>query len=112
METTKLIDTFPEWYLYNNGAIFTTMKDVPNAVTTFPWLGNAAILDTEYIGNRSGDKTVSPLIDRYIKQNSVLLNPVVLTEAQRTMLANILITKFGNKWKRLYAVEQAVYNPI
>lgn len=106
---SKLIDSFPDWYDANNGAIFNTMSGVQGAVEEFPWLENAAILDAEYIGNHSGEKTVSPLVDRFIAHNS---GDLELTENQRIVLASILLNKFRNKWLRLQAVEESEYNPI
>ena len=108
----KLNKCFPEWYLANNGAIFKTLAGLIDATTTFPWLQYAALLDMEYIGNHSGEKTVSPLIDKFIEQNANLTNPYELTENERVALASILKTKFLNKWTRLYAIESAEYNPI
>lgn len=109
---SKLRKSFPEWYNPTYGAIFKTMASRPAASTDFPWLDKASLLDIEYIGNHSGDKTVSPLIDKFIEDNSVLTNPFILTSDQRIVLADILLTKYRNKWSRLYAVESAEYNPI
>lgn len=105
---SRLIDCFPEWDSFG-GSIFTTLASITDA---FPWLQYASLLDLEYIGNHSGEKTVSPLIDKYIKKNENRVNPEELTDLQRLALANILFRKFTNKWTRLYAVEQAEYDPI
>lgn len=107
----KLIDCFPEWDS-SGGSIFTTLASISDARQDFPWLQYASLLDLEYIGNHSGEKTVSPLIDKYIKKNENRVNPEELTNIQRLALANILYRKFTNKWTRLYAVEQAEYDPI
>ena len=64
----KLIDCFPEWDS-SGGSIFTTLASISDARQDFPWLQYASLLDLEYIGNHSGEKTVSPLIDKYIKKN-------------------------------------------
>ena len=110
-KNVKLIDVFPDYYI--GDGIFDALRTI-DSDGDFPWLTISGVLDIEYIGNHSGEKTVGPLIDRFIKMNrdAVQENPYTLTTAQKTSLANILKVKFGNKWKRLYAVEQAEYEPI
>lgn len=110
-KNVKLIDVFPNYYI--GDGIFDALCTI-DSDGDFPWLTFSGVLDIEYIGNHSGEKTVGPLIDRFIKmnRNADQENPYTLTTAQKTSLANILKVKFGNKWKRLYAVEQAEYEPI
>ena len=108
---SKLIKSFPDWY-NETGAIFKAIAGLTGATEEFPWLENAATLDIEYIGNWSGDKTVSPLIDKMIEQNENETNPLVLTSAQKVVLATLIRNKYANKWTRLYAVMNAEYNPI
>ena len=65
----------------------------------FSWLTEdmAGNLDTEYIYLRSGDKSISPLLEH--------------TSLDKT--ASIIVSKFGDKWNRLYdAFITRVYNPI
>lgn len=65
----------------------------------FQWLTEemADDLDTEYLYLRSGDKSISPLLE-----NSSL-----------DKVASIIVSKFGDKWNRLYdAFITRVYNPI
>ena len=65
----------------------------------FQWLTEsmAGDLDTEYIYLRSGDKTISPLLEH--------------TSLEK--VASIIVNKFGDKWNRLYdAFITSVYNPI
>ena len=65
----------------------------------FSWLTEdmAGDLDTEYIYLRSGDKSISPLLE-----HSAL-----------DKVASIIVMKFGDKWNRLYdAFITSVYNPI
>ena len=65
----------------------------------FSWLTEdmAGVLDTEYIYLRSGDKSISPLLE-----HSAL-----------DKVASIIVSKFGDKWNRLYdAFITRVYNPI
>ena len=65
----------------------------------FSWLTEsmASDFDTEYIYLRSGDKSISPLLE-----HSAL-----------DKVASIIVMKFGDKWNRLYdAFITSVYNPI
>lgn len=65
----------------------------------FSWLTESMAddLDTEYIYLRSGDKSISPLLE-----HSAL-----------DKVASIIVMKFGDKWNRLYdAFITQVYNPL
>lgn len=65
----------------------------------FQWLTEdmASDLDTEYLYLRSGDKSISPLLE-YSSLDKV---------------ASIIVLKFGDKWNRLYdAFITSTYNPI
>lgn len=109
----KLIKCFPEWYdNIGTGGIF---KDIATGRTeTFPWLANAATLDMEYFGNKSGNKSVSPIIEKFIEQNidAEVQNPFILTTAQRTAIANIIVNRYSEKWQKLYALLSKEYDPI
>lgn len=73
-----------------------------------PWgaLNVAATLDLQYHLNRSGKKIVSPLIENYTD------NTAKLKSAEKTEVATIVYNIFAEKWTRLYALTQSVYNPI
>lgn len=65
----------------------------------FSWLTEdmAGDLDTEYIYLRSGDKSISPLLEH----------------TSLDKVTSIIVTKFGDKWNRLYdAFITQVYNPL
>ena len=65
----------------------------------FSWLTEsmASDLDTEYIYLRSGDKSISPLLE-----HSAL-----------DKVASVIVMKFGDKWNRLYdAFITQVYKPL
>lgn len=109
---TTLINIYPEWYDADNGAIFEDLAGIDGAITAHPWLSHAEELDLEYIGNRSGDKGISPLISKLLLNNTANINPNALTTAQRRSVAKIILNRFNNKWARLYAVQSAEYNPI
>ena len=105
---SRIIDSFPEWFSHG---IFTRLGTMfPEAL---PWANeNGQTLDQMYFGNHSGDKETSPLLDKFIEQNRGNAIPEVLTEEQITTLANILYTRYGVQWDKLYRVLSAEYNPI
>lgn len=105
---SKIIDSFPEWFTHG---IFTRLGTLfPEEL---PWANdNGQTLDQMYFGNHSGNKETSPLLDKFIEQNGGNAIPEVLTENQMTTLANILYTRYGVKWDKLYKVLSAEYNPI
>ena len=81
------------------------------------WLADitsAALLDFIYHYNYSGDKAVSPLINKYIKDNETASLPVPyhITLVQKKQLADICYKLFQNKWEKLWAVVKSQYNPI
>ena len=105
---SRIIDSFPEWF---TRGIFTRLGTLfPEEL---PWANeNGQTLDQMYFGNHSGDKETSPLLDKFIEQNRGNAIPEVLTEEQITTLANILYTRYGVQWDKLYKVLSAEYNPI
>lgn len=104
----RIIDSFPEWF---TKGIFTRLGTLfPEQL---PWANeNGQTLDQMYFGNHSGDKETSPLIDKFIEQNEGNATPEVLTEEQITTLANILYTRYGVQWDKLYKVLSVKYDPI
>lgn len=65
----------------------------------FQWLTEsmAGDLDTEYLYLHSGEKTISPLLEH----------------SSLDKVASIIVSKFGDKWNRLYdAFITSAYNPI
>lgn len=76
-----------------------------------PWknLNIYGTLDLAYHGNHSGDKIVSPVIDRYLDAAD---DEKELTEAQKTMLAAVCFNLYGSKWDKLYNILSLEYNPI
>ena len=105
---SRIIDSFPEWF---TRGIFTRLGTLfPEEL---PWANeHGQTLDQMYFGNHSGDKETSPLLDKFIEQNGGNATPEVLTEEQITTLANILYTRYGVQWDKLYNVLSAEYNPI
>lgn len=105
---SRIIDSFPEWF---TKGIFTRLGSLfPEQL---PWANeNGQTLDQMYFGNHSGDKEASPLIDKFIEQNGGNATPEVLTDDQITTLANILYTRYGVQWDKLYKVLSVQYDPI
>ena len=105
---SRIIDSFPEWF---TKGIFTRLGTLfPEQL---PWANkNGQTLDQMYFGNHSGDKETSPLIDKFIEQNVGNATPEVLTEDQITTIANILYTRYGVQWDKLYKILSVKYDPI
>ena len=105
---SRIINSFPEWF---TRGIFTRLGTLfPEEL---PWASeHGQTLDQMYFGNHSGDKETSPLLDKFIEQNGGNATPEVLTEEQIITLANILYTRYGVQWDKLYKVLSAEYNPI
>lgn len=104
----RIIDCFPEWYIRG---VFEYLDNWYS--DELPWVdGNGQILDQMYFGNHSGYKETSPLLDKFIEQNRGNVNPNILTEEQIIALVDILYTRYGVQWSKLYKVLSAEYNPI
>lgn len=74
------------------------------------WLSleDAHTLDVEYTLGHSGEKIVSPLVDR-LKD----MEDSHLIESSINYIANIILTRYADKWTRLYsALIDTEYNPI
>ena len=71
-----------------------------------PWKNDViGDLDLDYIGNRSGDKEISPLLDK--------LNPnEPISDANAEKIAKVIYDKYIINWNRLYEALLKEYNPI
>lgn len=103
MMTTKLIAHFPSWM---TDGIFHYLQEWA------PWKDDESVspvaLDTEYLGNRSGDRSVSPLVKRL----TWFKDDVILTDGDKLNLANIIRMKYQNDWQRLWDAIHVEYNPL
>ena len=74
-----------------------------------PWLEDNINLqlDLDYLFNRSGNKITSSLVDFFVDRETGKINNLSMTT-----LANVLFTKYGNKWAKEYATLSLQYNPI
>ena len=97
----KLYNVFDDVLL--NGGIFKALS-----LLDVPWRNDTddTALDLEYFGNISGQKTISPLIDRLLGTNTTLTNENITT------LASVIYNMFGRNWTELYATLSYEYDPI
>ena len=99
-ERKKLIEVFPDWM--NDGGIFTALQSFD-----VPWKDEdiQESLDIEYFGNVSGDKYISPLIDK-------LMEGETLTQAEINLLATAIMAVNGVNWEKLWLTQNFEYDPI
>ena len=95
----RLIDVFP--LAITGQGIFNAM----NTIETLPFPVSPLIMDIEYFGNVSGNKIVSPLIDRFVTNDEI-------SPSQITTLSNIIISMYYERWEKLYSTFELEYNPI
>lgn len=103
LNETKLNDVYTNWL---TAGIFSDLQNFD-----VPWkdLNISFSLDLAYHGNHSGNKIISPLLERLMANNS---DPTVLTEEQRAQIANVIFTVCGTNWTKLYNTLNLEYNPI
>lgn len=102
LKTPRLIDLFPLWL--NGGGIFKALENIGYSA---PWSSLIAsdILDLEYLGNRSGYKRPSPIVDRLTENGTLSADSI-------SKLAKIIEGLYSERWSKLYATMTAEYNPI
>lgn len=81
-------------------------KCITDAHPTVPWSGfiTGLQLDYEYIGNHSGEKIISPLIEK-------LLVDGVLPNDNLNILCEIIYAHFSRVWDNLYSIYISEYSP-
>lgn len=98
-----LREAFADWKIGDGifGALSTLGEEMP-------WddYAEPETLDIEYFGNHSGGKFVAPVVMNLLGDTESLL------DADRTVLAKIIWTKFGEPWKHLWETNVVAYNPI
>ena len=98
LEMSRLDDVTPQGY-----GIFEALQALD-----VPWktLDVSAALDLEYYGNVSGDKNISPLVNRLLGDSTNLsVNDV-------DDIAEILFTMFGVNWGKQWETLSLEYSPI
>ena len=100
MNRQKMNDVFPNW-LTGTG-IFSALQSFP-----VPWAYDNidTSLDLEYFGNISGDKFISPLVNK-------MKAGLTLTDAEIKKLAGVIYTMYGVNWEREWKSLFYDYNPI
>lgn len=96
----RLNDVFPDWL--TGAGIFATLQSFP-----VPWKDEniSGALDIEYHGNVSGEKIISPLVEKIRSGDT-------LTNAEKTMLATSILAIYGVNWGKQWETLEFEYNPI
>lgn len=95
----KLIEIIPQW---RTNGIFNTLTEY-----NVPWDESLSTdLDIEYFGNISGDKYISPLVNKILGTDSTLTNGNI------EVLASVAYSLYGDNWSKQWATTQLTYNPI
>lgn len=97
----KLIDVFPNWA---SGALFARLGE--KYPDLFPWA--TYVLDVEYFGNHSGNKTISALMEKLLTAADI---DAVDTATLETIV-EVIKNRYAVTWEKLYAVMSAEYDPI
>lgn len=99
MEMKTLNEVYSDWI--TNG-IFKRME-----VYDVPWKDHidGSTIDLDYHGNRSGEKIISPLINKLLVDGE-------LSEENKNRLVSLLWKKYGFNWVRSWESLQLEYNPI
>ena len=96
-----LNQVMPSWMIEG---IFFRLK----SINGIPWGNSTELahrLDLVYHGNHSGDKYISPLVEK-------LLDDVIIKPTDAETLANIIYDINGENWKKLWEVNTIEYNPL
>ena len=77
------------------------------------WLDqtNAALLDEQYYMLHSGDRIVSPIIEKYIATHTGA-DPEKLTAAEWLQLAHHVLIRYGAKWSEIWNLMEIEFDPI
>lgn len=98
----KVIQAFPEWAT-NNNYLFKKIAGYDSTA-----LGTLIKkLDMVYFPNHSGKKIVSPLVESLVDSTTGKVS-----DANITILANIINGLYYDSWGKLYSAFFAEYNPI
>ena len=83
-------------------SIFTDLQSLD-----VPWKENniETELDIAYMGNQSGQKYISPLLEQFVEDGEI-------SSANRATIASVLMALYGDNWSKLYATLSFEYNPI
>ena len=96
----KLKDIFKS-YVDLDDFIFKRIKTSHNNIKYY-----TDTLDFEYIYSHSGNKYISPLVEKLLKDDNTI------TTLNLNKLVNIIYNKFNDKWGRLFDVLTEKYEPL
>ena len=96
----RLSDVFPDWII--GSGIFSELHKFD-----VPWKNkfNSEPLDLAYFGNNSGDKIISPLVEKLLVNDT-------LPEENLNKLASAIYTLNIDNWSRLWLALQEEYDPL
>ena len=99
MEMKRLNDIFPEWI---TSGIFSKLSNY-----SVPWKDstNSASLDVAYHGSHSGDKYISPFIEK-------MLTDGVLSDENLNKIISTIYAIYCTNWTKLWDTLSFEYNPI
>ena len=92
----QIVDIFTD----STSGIFHALRAITSG-DSFKWLDNSAYLDIMYYSSHSGEKYASRFYLTMLDHNKNISD-----------IANIVLTKFSDKWKRIYDAMMMEYNPI
>ena len=94
-----LNDIYPDWV---------SGSGVVSSLTTAPWYSEVDHqgLDLAYHGVRSGQKFASSICYEFIDDDGEI------TVSGSTLIAKMLMAKYGQKWAHLWGLYEAEYNPL
>ena len=83
-------------------AVFTDLQTLD-----VPWKSKsiAQKLDIAYMGNQSGQKYISPLLEQFVEDDEI-------TPADRATIASVIFSLNNDNWTKLYNTLSLEYNPI
>ena len=83
-------------------AVFTDLQSLD-----VPWKSKniAQKLDIAYMGNQSGQKYISPLLEQFVEDDEITL-------ADRATIASVIFSLNNDNWTKLYNTLSLDYNPI
>lgn len=104
IKTTRLIDIFPEFLTAGPFAVLASITGIE-----LPWAEviTAPELDILYIGEHSGEKIVSPLIDKLLE-----IDEGEITEAHLKAILGAIYNKNALNWSRLWEAVNTEYDPL
>ena len=97
----KMLDVYPNWLI--GQGIFKDLEEFD-----VPWKSkfNSSSLDLNYYGNHSGEKFISPLVDK------ILGDDTILSESDRHSIASAVYTMNIENWKKLWDALHEEYDPL